>query len=332
MMKFILALSFTVLLGCKPSGNEGKKMYIGNDMVHCVGRHFVSIPISFQPSNITTGIFKAEGATAQDPEIDILVQSGITTKTKFDIEVQKRRSELSRSESKAVDVLKMDTVLPDGSTLFRVQEIDDAYFSEMFFLRGNAMVKLRLDSFNNAYLEAEEQLKKLSKSITSLDVSSVGPGFCLGPVVIQSNLSQENGKFTYRDNGGLVLEIGVDTFSHNDPMTLSDRMKRDSSALQELKVRTKVLRARQRTTAGMLTDEWLGIGHIEGAGEHVLKFMLETRRKNPGKTTPSISLSLDSGQPLSDGTRTTTQIENDQAVAMWDHIVESIKLAKQEKH
>ncbi|MCC2957143.1 hypothetical protein LK542_16115 [Massilia sp. IC2-477] len=332
MLRILLAMSFSILFGCRYHSEEGVEKYVRADVVHCVGRHLINIPTSLQASNITTGIFKIEDAIAQDPEIDIFVQSGITTKTKFNIEVQKRRSELSRSESKAVDVLKMDTVLPDGSTLFRAQEIDDAYFSEMFFLRGNAMVKLRLDSFGNAYLEAEQQLKKLSKSIMSLDVSNVGLGFCLGPVVIQSNLSQENGKFTYRDNGGLVLEIGVETFSHDDPMTLSDRMKRDSFALQELKVRTEVLRARQRTTAGMLTDEWLGIGHIVGAGEHVLKFMLETRRKNPGKTTPSISLSLDSGQPLSDGTRTTTQIENDQAVAMWDHIVESIKLAKQEKH
>ena len=332
MIKFILAVSFSVLLGCKHSGDEGKKMYIGTDMVHCVGRHFVSIPTSLQPSSITTGIFKAAGATAQDPEIDILVQSGVTTKTKFDTAVQKRRSELSRSESKTVDVLKNDTVLPDGSTLFRVQEIDDAYFSEMYFLRGHAMVKLRLDSFDNSYLEAEEQLKKLLKSIVDLDVNATGRGFCLGPIVIHSDLSQESGKFTYSDNSGLVLEIGIDTFSHDDPMTLSDRMKRDSSALQKLKVRTEVLRTQQRTTAGMLTDEWLGIGHIDGAAEHVLKFMLETRRNNSGKTTPSISLSLDSGQPLSDGTRTTTKIGNEQAIVLWDHIADSIKLAGEEKH
>jgi len=334
MKQFYLVIFAGFLFGCHPSSEERPRMHNESAKTHCVGRHVVSIPSSFSASNIITGIFKFEGASAQDPEIDVLVQSDITTKAKFDSLVQQRRGELNRSESKTVNVLRSDKVLPSGATLFRVQEIDDAYFSEIYFLRGTAMVKIRLESYDNSYLSAEEQMIKLAAAIVERAPSGAEDNlaFCLGPVLINSNLSQEVANFTFRDNDGLVLEIDIDTFSRDDSVPLLSRISRDSSVLQDLQIRTEVLRAGERKVAGMSADEWLGVGYLgNNASERGLKFMLETKRKNPGKSTPSISLSLDSAQPLRDGTPTTTKVKDQEALHIWDEIVDSIRVANNYK-
>lgn len=330
MMRRAIIIILIVLSGCRLHNEEKPKMQSESVKMHCVGRHVVSVPVSFDISNVTTGIFKMEGANAQDPEIDIMVQSDITTRTKFEGAVQQRRDELNRSESKTVDVLKEDKILPDGSVLFRVQEIDDAYFSEMYFLRGTSLVKIRLESYGDSYLDAEERLRKLSVGIVERNPRTIveNGGFCLGSVLINSNLSQEVASFTFRNASGLVFMMDLDTFSHDESVSLFNRMSRDSSVLRDLQIRTQVLRARERTVAGMSADEWLGVAYPGNAeDERSLKFMLETKRKNPGKTAPVITLSLDSAQPLKDGTVTTTKIVNAEALRLWDQIVDSIKIA-----
>lgn len=80
------------------------------------------------------------------------------TKSKFDAVVQQRRAELKRLGGEAVNLLKLDKVISENAVLFRVQEIDDAYFSERFFLRGITLVKVRRESYRNSYLDAEEKM------------------------------------------------------------------------------------------------------------------------------------------------------------------------------
>lgn len=329
MIKSILMLFVLTLAGCRLDTEKGSKMNNESVKVHCVGRHQIAIPSSFSVSPISTGIFKIQGAEAQDPEIDVIVHSDITTKLKFDSAIQQRRSELSRSESKTTNLLKLDKTLPDGNVLFRVQEIEDAYFSEIYFLRESAMVKIKLESYGGEYLKAEEQMSKLAMAITERDLSTkIGSSeFCLGPLLLKANLSQEIASFSFRDGQGLALEIDVDTFSQDDATPLLARMSGEDSLLNKFKVRHEVLRARERNLAGMKADEWLGIGYLgEGSQGRRLKFALETKRKNPTKSTPSIVLTLNSGQPLSDGTPATTRIEDEDTVDLWDRIVESIQL------
>lgn len=298
---------------------------------YCLGRHFIGIPISFSISPTVTGVLKLPSAGPQDPALDVVVQFDSMTKTKFKKLVQERKAELQESESETVDVLRYDKEISDEATLFRVQEIGDAYFSELYFLRGPAMIKLRLESFRNGFVEAEEKLLKLSDAIRERQSSggNEGEGFCLGPVVLYSELTREDVSFKFRDNSGLVIGVNIDTYGRDESIPLLTRIGRDSSILRELQVRTEVLRARERSVASMLADEWLGIGYLGGEeSARAIKFMLETKRKNPGKTTPSISLTLDSARPLKDGTPSTTKIGNEDALELWDQVVDSIELVK----
>ncbi|QOY93697.1 hypothetical protein IM543_19475 [Massilia sp. UMI-21] len=335
MIKLLVVLFSLILLGCDIDSTGRQETMPKNDMQRfCVGRHSIEIPVSFSISPIVTGILELPEAGPQDPSLDIVIQFDGMTKERFKNIVQERRLKLQDSESDTVDVLRYDKEISDEMILFRVQEIEDAYFSELYFLRGPAMIKLRLESFRNGFIQAEEKLLRLSSAIK--EWKSLGrnerQGFCLGPVILSAELSQESANFGFRDNSGLSLEVNIDTYARDDALPLLARMSRDRSVLRDLKIRTEVLRARERSIAGMSADEWLGIGYLgRGEDERTFKFMLETKRKSPGKTAPQISLSLDSAQPLNDGTPTTTKLGNEDALEMWDQIVDSIALAREPK-
>lgn len=335
MIKMLVAVLFLFLSGCKDDSKEKPKMRASYEMqTYCLGRHSIKMPVSFSMSPTVTGTLQLSGAGPQEPALDIVVQSDSMTTGRFKKLVQERRLELQELEEENVNVLRYDKDISDEASLFRVQEIGDAYFSELYFLRGSAMIKLRIESFRNSFVDAEEKLLKLSEAIKERQPSakSEGAGFCLGPVMLYSDLAQENVSFAFRDNSGLVIGVKIDTYARDESLPLLGRISRDSSILRELKVRTEVLRARERSVAGMSADEWLGIGLLGREGdEPTIKFMLETKRKKPGKTMPSISISLDSARPLKDGRTTTTKIGEEDALELWDRVVDSVELAKEHR-
>jgi hypothetical protein len=278
-------------------------------------------------SPTVTGILRFLGTDTQDPPIEVVVQFDNITEKKFNKIVQERRAELNGAESGAVDVLRYDKEISEGVTLFRVQEIDEAYFSELYFRRGAALIKLRLESFRNRFVEAEEKLRRLAEALGERQVSGKNEksGFCLGPVMLYADLAREDVSFVFQNKDGLVIGVDVDTYAPEESMPLLARVSRDSSVLQEFKVRTEILRARERSVAGMRADEWLGVGYLGAEEERRFKFMLETKRKTPGKNTPKISLSLKSAQSLTDG-KPATQIGNEDMLELWDRIVDSLNL------
>ena len=292
---------------------------------YCLGHHLITIPKSFRMSPVVTGIFRPDGSNVKDPAFDITVQFDGLTKAKFDSVVQERRLELSEPEGEAVKILKVDKKISDSATLFRVQEIGDSYFSELYVLHGSAIVKMRLESFRNSYLEAEKKIFELARQIKNMPVGQRGNGFCLGPVILGSKMMKESASYMFQDDHGLTFEIEIDTYGRDDPVSLLARMSGEDSLLNKFKVKHTVLRARERTVAGMQADEWLGIGFLEEDNQRTLKFALETKRKVPSLGNPIISLTFDSAQPLRDGTPTKTEISNEGAIELWDSVVNSVR-------
>ena len=86
-----------------------------------------------------------------------------------------------------------------------------------------------------------------------------------------------------------------------------------------------VLRKDERQIGSARAQEWLGWAKLSvGDDTKTLKFALETMRERPGKTSPRIALTLDSAQPLEDGSPTKTAITKEQAIQLWDSIVDSM--------
>jgi hypothetical protein len=329
-----LALAPLIALSACKMEKEGVAKMSSKDeakTVHCIGRTLITLPSSFVESSVTTGIFKLEEDGGQGRSFDVVVRKGLNTIERFSAEVQMRRAKLKDEEDGSLDILRLDEEISEGINLFRVQQIDDAYVSEVYFLLGPNIVTVRLESYHETYLKAEATLLKLVKEMHLSNVNSPdrpGFGFCLGGITLTGKFSLESGSFLFRDGKGSSFAFDINTYALDDEKPLLERMSGPDSLLTVFNVNHKVFRTRERTVAGMRAQEWLGSAKISDDPEaKTLKFTLGTMRAKPGRTAPSINLEFDTAQPLEDGTQTKTHISDDEAIRQWDAVVDSIQPA-----
>jgi hypothetical protein len=334
MKKIWLTIMLLMLISACKVDREGKTRMITekeNMTMHCIGRHVIEMPKSFLPPSTINGTFKATGLNAQDPSFEVVVRVTGLTRSQFASAIQKRRTELTTSDSDTVDVLRLEKALSDEATLFRVQRIDDAYVSEINFLRGSSIVTVSLDSYSEQFLAAEESLIKFAAGIKEKgeNISGTQPrGFCIGPLIITGDFIEERAGFIFRSDvqKGVDFDISIDTFRQDDATSLLARVSGPDSLLTKFNVRHAVLRTRELTVAGMRAQEWLGWAKLgEEQDGKALKFVLETMRPRPDKASPGIHLTFETGQPLEDGSAAKTVMPDDDAMRLWDAVVKSIR-------
>jgi hypothetical protein len=141
-----------------------------------------------------------------------------------------------------------------------------------------------------------------------------------------ADLSAEAALFHFRDEKGSTVGFDVDTYTEDEEVPLLKRVSGPDSLLAKLNIHHRVLRAGERTVAGMKAQEWLGWAQT-GETEEKYAFSLETMRSVPGKKAPRIHLSLDTGQPLANGKKPGKTMSDREAVSLWDMVVSSIRLA-----
>lgn len=312
-------------------GGSSKEMsrFEPHMIAHCVGRNTINLPEEFQRASIITGRFKSLEATVQDPFFEVIVNENKFTKRSFLNEIERRRSELKENSDGAVNAFRYEKVLGDDSLIFRVQRIDDAYVSEINFLRGTSLVTVKMDSFRNQYVAAEESLSKFALAFKENAIGHLGqksPNFCLGSVEIIGNFKEESGSFLFKEGDEADFEVEINTYIPNASEPLLARMSGPDSLLKMFDVNHKVLRSGERKVVSMRAQEWLGWAKLsDEEGAKSFKFALETMRPKPSKAMPSINLTFNTGKPLPGGGAAKTILSDEEAVQIWDKVVSSIQ-------
>lgn len=327
MKKFFLIYVFlTAVSACNVKAEKGVDLSQNKAIkTHCLGRHVFDMPDSFVAASIASGVFKMESQGPQTPAFDVVAYATGVTQPQFPVEIAKRRAELKNAGSETTNILKLDKAIGDDANIFRVQVIDDAYVSEINLLRGSSLVRVRLESYENQYLVAEENLIKFAAGIKAAAGEKTS-GFCLGSVVVTGDFKIENGSFLFRNGAGADFDIDIDTYAQDSRDTLLQRMSGPSSLLSIFDVRHSVLRSGERTVAGMRAQEWLGWAKVTEAQDvKTLKFTLETIRPKPAKAAPRITVTFDTAQPLENGTPTKTLFSDEEAIQLWDSVIRSIR-------
>lgn len=296
---------------------------------HCIGRNKIKVPDSYAQSSVVNGVFKEAGLAGGEGKFDIIVYSTEMTEVEYKRDIRKHHAKLQENSSENVDVFEFEKDLGGNATIFRVRKIEDAYESEIRFLRGNILVSIRLDSYDRSFVRAEERLVKLAKHIHEFSQANTkgnSVGFCLGPLVMSGKYSYEYASYGFQNNEGMHLSVDINTYIPDDRLTLTERMSGPDSLLKKFDVQHKVLRKNERLVGGMRAEEWLGWAKLsEDNNTRTLKFVLETMRNKPGEASPKFSVTLDSAQPLEDGMPTKTTLSDEQAMQLWDSIVSSIR-------
>lgn len=294
---------------------------------HCMGRSSIQLPTAFSASDVTIGYFKSVSSGVEIYPFDVKIDSRKLSKKDFSNQVLMRSTDFKNSASETVDVFRAEKKLSDVATLFRIQAVKDAYENELQFLLDGNLVVVRLDSYGSSYVAAEDRLIKFMSDFSIADQGKVR-GFCVGPITIQGDFDEESGGWYWRDNAGNTFDIKIDTFATEDSRTLLQRMRGPDSLLSLFHIGHTVLRSGERAVAGMRAQEWLGWTNLgENGDEKTFKFVLETMRPKGSRMTPSITVTFDSAQKLENGTDTKTNLSDDEAMAIWDKVINSIQPA-----
>lgn len=259
----------------------------------------------------------------------MVVNNGNFSRESFTVEVDKRRADLKENGDGTVDVFRGERIVDNGAVIFRVQRIDDAYVSEINFLVGKSLVTVKLNSYNNHYVEAEENLSRFVSAVKENNTMSFDAklqGFCLGSVVIAGSFKDERGAFLFKSDDGSDFDIEINTFSPDADEPLLKRMSGPDSLLTIFNVNHEVIRSGERRILNMRAQEWLGWAKLsDEEGAKSFKFAMETMRSSPSMAMPSINLTFNTGKPLPGGGTAKTTLSDDQAVQLWDNVVGSIK-------
>ena len=323
-------LIFAVIIYRFQGGSSREMSRFEPHMVaHCIGRNTITLPEEFQRVSIITGRFKSIDAVAQDPFFEVVVNENKFTEKSFSNEMERRRSELKENSDGAVNAFRYEKALGDDAFIFRVQRIDDAYVSEINFLRGTSLVTIKLDSFRNQYVTAEENLSKFALAFKERGGDPLiqkSQDFCLGSVDIVGNFKEESGSFLFKEGDKADFEIEINTYIPNPSEPLLTRMSGPDSLLKIFNVNHKVLRSGERNVVSMRAQEWLGWSKLsDEQGAKSFKFALETIRPKPSKAMPSINLTFNTVKPLPGGGPARTTLSDEEAVQIWDKVVSSIQ-------
>jgi hypothetical protein len=323
----------SMLVGCTNDGKE-RAVRVENDerTVQCVGRYTISLPKMFSAVEVTTGNFREQHLGLGEPIFEVEVHAVEWSRDRFQAEMRKRSSDLKRKSSGHENVLRGEFAAGENAMLFRVQEIDDAYVSEVDALIGPALVKVTLDSSGDQYLDAEQRLLRFVAGMQRADQAggdAQKKGFCLGPVLVTGDFNFESASFLFRDGKGDDLQVDINSgtgVGHKD-RTLLERMALPDPLLSKANVKEHLIRARKLEVAGMPAEEWLGwVSLNPDSEEKTLGFALEARPDRPSKNNPYLTLSLDTAQQLKDGTHTRNWMADEVALHIWDSVVSSVQL------
>jgi hypothetical protein len=147
--------------------------------------------------------------------------------------------------------------------------------------------------------------------------------------VITGQFKDESGSFLFRDGKGNDFGIEINTNQNGKDAPLLSRMSAPGSLLSRFNVKHTVLRAGERTVSGINGQEWLGWTELgEDMDEKTFGFAWEAMPQATAKNQPGITLSFESAQPLENGTPTKNALSDEEALALWDTIVGSIRPAK----
>ena len=296
--------------------------------MQCLGRNFVKIPSIFMRSSTATGIFKPKMVKEESSSFGVSIIHGKLSPQEFETNLLKRRIELKDKFSTKINVLRLEKKLSETATLFRVQQIEDAYRSELRFMRAGNMIIVTIDSYRNSFLAEEQRLIEFMSQISEPGQGK-NQGFCLGELIVSGDFQEESGSFLWKDGAGNTFDIDINTYVADDPTPLLKRISGPDSLLNLFNIGHTVLRARDRTVSGMPAQEWLGWTNLgEHGDEKTFKFTMETMRPPGGKTSPSMQVTFDSAQQLEDGSQTKTNLSDNEAMAIWDKVIDSIHPAQ----
>ena len=287
------------------------------------------------------------GLTADFKTVDVYVEStGATTesmRSQMDASAKEIDEGDKNWETKKSMLLDY-RVISDHAIYLRRQDnlgISAASKHELHVLVGDTQLLLQAESYEGVpeagrYAadgkveppeKVAERLFKIAGQIRQYDdPEKAGPGFCLGPVVIDSDNDEEQASMGFRMSRYPDFSLGI----YSKALTPGS----DKPLLQRASAVTDrfdfdVLRKGETSFAGMKAQEWLAKG-IDAHDNLILFFRVESMRADPAFVRPLMSIKLQTGGQLVSGPNKGKYVASSltprEAVALWDAMIQSVRV------
>ena len=332
------AALFPTLAACGPNKKEKQVIdqLLSSMKPHALGRHIIDLPQGFRMK---------EGGNGYGSEVDLIYGLDKDFKTTtlfllntnaklvdFYMTVAKRENELKVHQNDKLHVPMLIEKKKLSDTLFSILSYDDdsldkTFRAEFFILANGALLHAKSEAYGRSEIqEVESRLARLAAGTSRQDdPTRPGKGFLFGPVLIDDNHDHEVGDFYFfndklPDIGWSVL---IDALTVTPEESLLQRW--DSNALlYGFGGAFGTVRRGKRTIAGMPGEELL-VKYKEHE-RTALGFKVESRRPRPAFDSPLMTIDFDSGKQLEGGAYPESSWSVNEATAVWDAVLNSVRL------
>ncbi|MCP3708648.1 T6SS immunity protein Tli4 family protein [Paraburkholderia sp. CNPSo 3274] len=314
----------------------------------CVGRFLMNAP---QDARIVGDVKLYFGLDKSFKTVDVSIESLDSTVATLGTAMDAEALEIDRGDKnwKTKKSNLLDYRVVDDHTIYLRQqdggESAAASKHELHLLVGKTQLALTATSYEGVdgagrfepggRVETPEQvaarLFRIASEIRPYETAEkAGPGYCLGPVVVDSGQDEEEGNTymfldRYPDFHFSIYNKGLTP----DPSDYLTQRVKDASGLPQV----HTFRNRDITLGGIKAHEWLGRLTDHDHGDiTLLTFVAESMRRDPAMVRPHMNINLDAGGQLVRGPKEnigkyiSSSLTPKEAMGLWDAMIPSIRL------
>jgi len=336
-------LLVAMLSGCGPTASEKRVIAdLTSHMKHaCIGRFVMNVP-----QGITFGgdVTLYYGLDKNFKTVEAKIESENATPESMRAQMDARAKEIGEDKNWEAkkSMLVEYRVLDSGMIYLRKYKLMGSAGSthhELHMLIGTVQIELSSDSFEGLDPDPEfpsEPVDKVKARLFRIaseirlsdDPEKAGPGFCLGPVVIDSDNDEEQASMGFGMRRYPDLGIGIYSKALTPEGTDKPLLERASAVTDRFDF--DVLRKGETSFAGMKAQEWLGKG-IDAHDNLILFFKIESMRADPAFVRPLMSIDLQTGGQLlesgpNEGKYVASSLTPREAMALWDAMIQSVRV------
>ena len=346
--RLLLALTLAMAAsGCADGNEETAMQPVPALRAQCVGRHQISLPDGFELEYAASSatLYFGHGVDFETVEFQVAAE-GVEVDD-FVAVVGSRAAEISAetNEKTGGPMLVAHEELEGDAFLLRYHRSemsDRSHVHEVHRLVDGVHVFLKAPSYKGVTAPVEARLKELAARVARV-AQPAGPGFCIGPVMLDAGNDYEVATIRYRHAGArnrdVSVQVELGTFNRDDAEPRL--VRRLEGNFRGLGFKPKPLRKGSARLAGMPAEEWLGSEQVEDRQEHI--FAIESYPAAPGLATPTIQVTLGTGGTLPPrglpglppyrspaegaawmGEPVTSSLTDAQALALWDAMIQSM--------
>lgn len=339
-LTLIALLASLCLAGCNQSHAKETRVMpsalesLGPIRTHCIGRYLIDLPDTF---SLTKGsdVQLIYGLGEDFRKVKVQVPKPDGDEAAYKYMVSERIRELKRDESfksPSKNMLAWAAEVESGGHLIRAYDSPDSvqYFvSQLFALKRAHTVLVQQTVHKRDHPEdIESHLLRVSQGITApVTLNETGPGTCLGPVLINAGQDGEwfTATWTSKRWPDAKFSMYINSMRAEGDGGLLARWDRKIGDLIKLGGNFDYIRKGKRTIAGRPGEEILTKG-IEG-GKEERHFKGEIPVAAPSTfASPFTTFEFEMGGQNDKGEYIDPSLSQEQALALWDAALNSVRL------